>query len=76
MKAKLTRLYFDDEIEMFTGAPMWGHVRVLSTLDPWPPKKKISEKLDISTNDWDAWKVELEGKAKVMKQKKQQSYGK
>ena len=64
-EAKITRSFTDDELEMFTGGPRWGHIPVLSTIDMQPPKKLFQEKFDLSSVDWDDWKTKLEAKAEM-----------
>ena len=56
--------YIYYEMDLVTGAPSGGQVPVLRALDKRLPKRKILQKPDIATVDWDAWKGKLETKDK------------
>ena len=56
--------YTDDEVELFSGAPLRGHVPVILELSAAQTNSvnEIKEKLDISKIRWQDWEQEIERK--------------
>ena len=53
----------DNEVELYSGAPLRGHVPILSklaTTSSVKSKPQVKLKLDIGSFDWDSWKNDLE----------------
>ena len=56
----------DNEVELFSGAPIRGHVPMLCNLDISRPKHNTkSEKMDISNIEWNTWKDDLDSTLKL-----------
>ena len=56
----------DSEVELFSGAPIRGHVPMLCNLAIGRPKQNTkTEKMDISNIDWDTWKDDLDSTLKL-----------
>ena len=56
----------DSEVELFSGAPIRGHVPMLCNLAIGRPKENTkTEKMDISNIDWDTWKDDLDSTLKL-----------
>ena len=54
---------FDDEVELFSGAPIRGHVPMLCNLAisiGRPKQNTKTEKMDISNIEWNTWKDDLD----------------
>ena len=56
----------DSEIELFSGAPLRGHIPILTTfkLDRDLGKQPTKTKLDTDTNYWEAWTFDIENSLK------------
>ena len=56
--------YTDDEVELFSGAPLRGHVPVIMELSAAQRNRvtEVKEKLDISKIRWQDWEQEIERK--------------
>ena len=52
----------DDEIELFSGAPLRGHVPLIAEIDcnRNHVKPTVKEKLDVSAVNWEQWSEDLE----------------
>ena len=59
---KLDPCYTDDIIELYSGAPLRGHVPLLTTLSENSRRSetKVEEKLDIDAINWNEWSEEIE----------------
>ena len=59
---KLNPCYTDEEVELFSGAPLRGHVPLLTTLSGQNRKMAnvIEEKLHVEATNWREWEEDLE----------------
>ena len=59
--SKVETCYTDSEVELFSGAPLRGHVPLIMKLNKAKTSKpRVTEKIDINSISWAAWRGDLE----------------